>query len=146
VVRADFSGDDIVTTANPPMGMGTPPATKAQRAGAIDQVSLIYAMSMSGGDPCARTMHVYLDGRSRFDLVMSPNGTEKVSSGAYRGVALRCSVHFNPIAGFSDPQQPATLSFLFAPVGNMYAPIRIAMPTDDAGIVTLEAKSFKLAS
>ena len=146
VVKVNFTVDDIVTTATPQMGMGNPPATKAQRTGAIDQLSSILAMSMNDGDPCKRTLRVYLDGRSRFDLVMTPNGTEKVSSAAFKGNAHRCSVQFKPIAGFSDPQEPATLSFLFGAVGSVYAPIKIAMPTDDAGIVILEAKSFKLQS
>lgn len=145
-VQVTFMPNDIVTVATPPMGMGTPPATQAQKIGAMDQLSSIYAMAISSGDPCTRTMHIYLDGRSRFDLVMSPNGNEKVSSGAFKGTARRCSVQFKPIAGFDDPQPPATMSFLFASVGGLYAPIRIAMPTDDAGIVTLEARSFTLTN
>jgi hypothetical protein len=143
-VEVDFSSGDAVTTANPPMGMGNPPATKAQREGAIDQVSAILAMSLAGGDPCQRTFHIYLDGRSRFDLVMRPDGSERVSTGAFKGVAHKCRVQYKPIAGFSDPQEPAEMTFLFGAVGSVYAPIRIAMPTDDAGIVTLEAKSFAL--
>ena len=143
-VDVDFTSGDAVTTANPEMGMGNPPATEAQRTGAIDQVSSILAMSLAGGDPCQRTFHVYLDGRSRFDLVMSPDGSERVSNDAFKGVAHKCQVEYKPIAGFSDPQDPATLTFLFGAVGGVYAPIRIAMPTDDAGIVTLEAKSFTL--
>jgi hypothetical protein len=143
-VQARFVPGDIVTTATPPMGMGAPPASREQKAGALDQLSSIYEMALSQGDPCARTLRIYLDGRSRFDLVMRPNGAEKVSTPAFKGLARRCSVSFRPIAGFSDPQKPAALTFLLAPVGGIYAPIRIAMPTDDAGIVILEATSFTL--
>ncbi len=141
LVRATFSAADVVTVATPAMGMGDPPATPAQRRGVIDQVSAIAAMALTSGDPCARTMAVYMDGRSRFDFVFSANGRVNIDTRAYRGEALRCSVQFRPIAGFGDPQEPATLTFLFArtPSG-IYAPVTIEMPTDGAGIVRLEAR------
>jgi hypothetical protein len=144
-VQVIFTPADVITVATPPMGMGKPPATRAQKIGAMDQLSSIYAMAISSGDPCARTLHIFLDGRSRFDLVMRPDGDETVSIGAFKGEARRCSVRFEPIAGFSHPQSAATMSFLFAPIGGLYAPVRIAMPTDDAGVVTLDATSFSLA-
>lgn len=141
VVTTVFSADDAVTTAVPAMGMGDPPATRAQRAGVIDQLSMIYALATPTGDPCERTLKVYLDGAKRFDLVMKPAGTQKVSSRAFKGTARKCTVDFKPIAGFSDPVEPATMTFLLAPVGGLYAPIKIQMPTDD-GLVRLEARSF----
>ncbi len=141
VVTTIFSADDAVTTAVPEMGMGNPPATRAQRAGVMDQLSMIYALATPKGDPCERTLNVYLDGAKRFDLVMRPAGTQKVSTKAFKGQARKCIVDFKPVAGFSDPTEPATMTFLLAPVGNLYAPISIQMPTDD-GTVRLEAKSF----
>ena len=145
VVTVDFSGPQPVTTATPVMGMGNPPATPEQRAGAVDQVSAIASLIAAAGDPCSRTIHVLMDGRSRFDFVFTPNGRVNVNTRAWRGSAIRCSVAFNPIAGFPDPQGPATLTFLFAPVANgLYAPLRIEMPTDieQIGVAVLEAKSF----
>ncbi len=143
VVEASFSPDDIVTTANPPMGMGEPPATQEQRRGAIDQLSAIAAMIVAEGDICDRTLPVYMDGRSRFDFVMHPDGEEDVNSRAYRGPVQRCVVDYVPIAGFGDPQEPSALTFLFAPTASgMNAPISIEMPTDDAGIIRLEARKL----
>jgi Protein of unknown function (DUF3108) len=145
VVTVDFTGHQPVTTANPVMGMGNPPATEAQKAGAIDQVSAIASMIGASGDPCNRTIPVLMDGRSRFDFVLTPNGRVPVNTPAYRGQAIRCSVQFRPIAGFPDPQVPATLTFLFAPTGNgLHAPLRIEMPTDieQIGVAVLEARSF----
>jgi hypothetical protein len=75
---------------------------------------------------------------------MTPNGTVNVDSRAYRGSAVRCSVQFRPIAGFGDPQEAATLTFLLARTDNGYAPIRIEMPTDGVGVVRLEAKRLTL--
>jgi len=145
VVEVSFSGATPVTTATPVMGMGNPPATDAQKAGAIDQVSAIASMVTSQGDPCARTLRVLMDGRSRFDFVMAPAGRVAVNTRAFRGQAIRCSVQYRPIAGFPDPQTPSTLTFLFAPTANgFYAPIRIEMPTDveQIGVAVLEARSF----
>jgi hypothetical protein len=146
VVTVDFSGASPVTTANPVMGMGNPPATEAQKAGAIDQVTAIASLITAGGqDPCNRTVPVLMDGRSRFDFVIGPATQVDVRNRAYRGRALRCSVAFRPIAGFPDPQEAATLTFLFARTSNgLYAPLRIEMPTDveQIGVAVLEARSF----
>ncbi|MBL8536768.1 MAG: DUF3108 domain-containing protein [Hyphomonadaceae bacterium] len=145
LVRSTFTADDIVTTAEPHMGMGDPPATQAQKRGAVDQLTAIARMITASNDPCSGTQRVYMDGRSRFDFVMSPSGTVDVDTAAYRGEALRCRVQFRPIAGFSDPQEPSTLTFLFArtPSG-LYAPIRIEMPSDDVGVVRLEARRLSV--
>jgi hypothetical protein len=143
VVRANFTADDVVTTAVPRMGMGHPPATPEQRRGAVDQLTAIARLITTSGDPCNQTVKVYMDGRSRFDFVLSPNGQVNASSPAYHGRALRCRVQFRPIAGFSDPQDPATLTFLFAPTpSGLYAPIVVEMPSDDVGIIRLEARSL----
>lgn len=142
LVRANFTSNDVVTSSVPAgMGMGDPPATTAQRRGVIDQISAIAAMVTATGDPCSRTLRVYMDGRSRFDFVMQPNGRVNVNSRAYQGPGVRCRVQFNPIAGFSDPQEAATLNFVFAQTSSgMWAPITIEMPTDGVGVVRLEAK------
>jgi len=142
VVRVAFSADDVVTTAQPEMGMGDPPATRAQKLGSIDQVSMFLAMMVKPGEPCRGTLRVLLDGRGRADFIMSPNGQERVSIAGYQGQAQRCRVQYRPIAGFGDPQEAADLSFLFAPIGGVSAPLRIEMPSDDAGIIRLQARSF----
>jgi hypothetical protein len=142
LVRAAFSANDVTTTSVPSgMGMGDPPATAEQRRNVIDQITAIAAMVTSTADPCSQTLRVYMDGRSRFDFVFAPNGTVNVDSRAYRGQAIRCRVAFRPIAGFGDPQEAATLNFLFARTSSgMYAPITIEMPTDGVGTVRLEAR------
>jgi hypothetical protein len=145
VVRATFRGGDIVTTATPAMGMGRPPATPAQRRGAVDQLSAIADLMISPGDPCSQTVHVYMDGRSRFDFVLTPAGRLNVDSRVFKGPALRCNVRFVPIAGFSDPQQTQQLTFVFARAeSGLYAPLQIEMPTNDAGLVRLEAQSIRV--
>jgi len=142
LVRAAFSTSDVVTTSEPAgMGMGDPPATADQRRGVIDQITAIAAMVTTPGDPCTRTLHIYMDGRSRFDFVLTPNGQVNVDTPAYEGPAVRCRVQFRPIAGFGDPQEAAALSFVFARTqSGMWAPITIEMPTDGVGVVRMEAR------
>jgi hypothetical protein len=144
LVRVSFDGDAVTTVATPPMGMGHPAATPAQKLGTIDQVSLVLQMLFAAGAPCGRTYHIFMDGRSRFDLALTPSGQQRVRFPGYTGVADRCSVAFQPIAGFSDPQQPARLTFLFAHVGPYAVPVSIEMPTDAVGIVQLQVRSFRL--
>ncbi len=142
LIRSTFTANDVVTTATPgPANMGDPPATPEQRRGTIDQITAIAAMITAQGDPCARTLRIYMDGRSRFDFVFTPNGNVTIDSRAYQGPGVRCRVQFRPIAGFSDPQEPATLNFLFGRTASgMWAPITIEMPTDGVGVVRLEAR------
>lgn len=141
-IRAAFTANDVVTTATPgPANMGDPPATAEQRRNTIDQITAIAAMATATGDPCARTLRIYMDGRARFDFVMTPNGTVNVNSPAYRGQGVRCRVQFRPIAGFGDAQEAATLSFILARTeSGMWAPVTIEMPTDGVGVVRLEAR------
>jgi hypothetical protein len=146
LVRAAFSANDVVTTTVPAgMGMGDPPATAEQRRNVIDQITAIASMVTATGDPCSRTLRIYMDGRSRFDFVMTPNGAVTINSPAYEGPGVRCRVQFRPIAGFGDPQEASTLTFLFArtPSG-MWAPITIEMPTDGVGVVRLQARRITI--
>lgn len=146
LVRANFSATDVVTSSVPAgMGMGNPPANAEQKRGVVDQLTAIATLVTGSSDPCNRTLRVYMDGRSRFDFVLTPNGTVNVNTSAYRGEALRCRVQFRPIAGFSDPQEPATMTFLFARTSSgMYAPVQIEMPTDDVGVARLQARSLRI--
>jgi hypothetical protein len=141
-IRAAFTANDVVTTANPgPANMGDPPATAEQRRNTIDQITAIAAMATASGDPCARTLRIYMDGRARFDFVMTPNGNVTINSRAYQGPGVRCRVQFRPIAGFGDVQEAATLSFTLARTqSGMWAPVTIEMPTDGVGVVRLEAR------
>jgi hypothetical protein len=146
LIRATFSANDVVTTASPGNpNMGDPPATQAQRRGTIDQITAIASMVTTSGDPCSRTLRIYMDGRSRFDFVFTPNGNVNIDSRAFQGPGVRCRVQFRPIAGFSDPQEAATLNFVFGRTSSgMWAPVTIEMPTDGVGVVRLEARRLSI--
>jgi len=145
VVTVTFNANDVVTVANPPMNMGSPPATRAQRLGATDQISSFVHMMVAPGeaDPCNRTIRVF-DGRARFDLVMRPNGVRAVNNRAFRGEARRCSVAYRAIAGLTDePPTGENMTFLFGRLENgLWAPLRIEWPTDDAGMAVIQARSI----
>lgn len=140
VVNVDFGASAVTTTANPPMGMGVPPATPAQRLNTVDQVTMMASMMTVASDPCNQTVRVLLEGRTRFDLVLRPNGNQNVSLTGFRGSAIRCSVRFTPIAGFPDPMDATNMTFLFAPTNGVFVPVQIQMPTEEAGIARLEAR------
>ncbi|MGE3302105.1 MAG: DUF3108 domain-containing protein [Hyphomonadaceae bacterium] len=144
LVKVAFDGAAVTTTASPAMSLGEPPASAAQKEGAIDFLSFFVAAALAPGadQPCQRTLRVF-DGRALFDMALAPAGREKVSTPAWSGQAYRCSVQYTPIAGYRDPVKPATLTFLFAPrQDGVFAPLRIEMPTEDAGVVRLEARKF----
>lgn len=145
VVSVDFGDRAVTTTANPPMGMGVPPASPSQKLNTVDQVTMMASMMTVAANPCNQTVRVFLEGRTRFDLSLSPSGIQNVNLTGYRGSAIRCSVRLTPIAGFPDPMDATTLTFLFAPTGGVFVPVQIQMPTDDAGIVRLEARSVTIA-
>jgi hypothetical protein len=145
VVNVDFGPNAVTTTANPSMGMGQPPATPAQRLNTIDQVTMMASMMTVAANPCNQTVRVLLEGRTRFDLILSPNGNQNVNLTGFRGSALRCSVRFNPIAGFPDPMDPTNMSFLFAPMNGVFVPVQIQMPTEEAGLARLEARRVSLS-
>jgi len=143
LIRAAFTAEDVVTTATPGRAnMGDPPATPAQRRGVIDQITAIAALITESNDPCGQTLHVYMDGRARFDFAMRAGTAVNINSPAYRGPGVRCTVDFRPIAGFGDHQDAATLTFIISNPGpgGARAPITIEMPTDGFGVVRLEAR------
>jgi hypothetical protein len=144
VVTVDFGPNAVTTTANPAMGMGVPPATPAQRLNTVDQVTMMASMMTVAANPCNQTVRVFLEGRTRFDLILSPNGTQNVNLTGFRGSAQRCSVRFNPIAGFPDPMDATTMTFLFAPMNGVFVPVQIQMPTEEAGLARLEARRVSL--
>lgn len=141
LVRVRFSGDGVTTVATPPMPMGNPPATTAQKRGAVDQLTAIASLIAANGNPCGRTVRVFLDGHARFDFVLAAGSAVQINTPAYRGAGVRCAVQYRPIAGFTEPQEPATLQFRFARTSTgIWAPVHIELPTDATGLVRLEAR------
>jgi hypothetical protein len=146
LVHVDFSAQDVVTTATPPVSVSPGAPTRADKLGSLDLVSFFVAMTINHAPPCTQVLKVF-DGRALFKFAMEPAGRQAVSTKAWRGSAYRCRVHYIPIAGFRDPQHNTDLTFLFAPLPNGWlAPITIQLPGTDIGTVTLEARRLTVSA
>ena len=90
--------------------MGRPPATEAERSEAIDAISAIMQLMMTGhtlGDtPCTGTIKVF-DGKQRYNLNLKNVGTEKITQSSYRGQTVRCEVLMENVSGY-DPDDRLT--------------------------------------
>lgn len=100
----DFDDNGEVTTVAlvPPPGKGPNDQVPAElRRGAIDPPSALFAVTrlMSQDGQCQGRMRVF-DGRRRYDVVLTDRGREVLPANdysAYRGNAIRCDFHFEPI-------------------------------------------------
>ncbi len=105
-VHLTFGADDVNVIAEPRFGsLGDPAPTPAQKAEALDPVSLILTLMTFDDGPCPQTLPVF-DSKQRYDLVFEPLGEETVRTRAYRGPATKCAMRYQPIAGY-DPEDLA---------------------------------------
>ncbi|MFW6300032.1 MAG: DUF3108 domain-containing protein [Oceanicaulis sp.] len=151
--RIDMSFEDQVarSTARPNFSnWGEPPASEADRTGAIDPMTAVVmlAQAMTGDEPCSGALPVF-DGRLRYDLDLSARGREAVRTRAWRGEALVCDAYYRPISGYTDAQRPEPgelrhpLTFWLAPLEDgRYLPVKVRTR---AGFgVTLELRELAL--
>lgn len=132
------------------------PVTEADKRNIIDPLSAM-VMPVPSGQPvvgpaaCNRTIPVF-DGDSRFDLVMSYNGTRDVKATGYSGPVAVCAVRYIPVAGYrrnrkitqfmADNKQ---IEVWLAPVENAHVaiPFRISVLTL-IGTTVIEAAEFRV--
>lgn len=156
VIEISFPDGVAMPNINPPFGsMGEPPASDAQRAGAVDPLTGMFSLAMSypsqGGEPCQGVIPVF-DGKARYDLRLETHGTDRVRNRAYRGEAIVCHAYYVPIAGYDPGDQPTERDIAdpvvlwLAPFsgGEVYFPVRIRANSGFGG-VTVEARSVTVA-
>lgn len=152
--RIDMSFEDQVvrSTAAPDFSnWGEPPASQAERTGAIDPMTavLMLAEAMTGDAPCSGVLPVF-DGRLRYNFDLQARGREAVRTRAWRGEALVCDAYYRPISGYTDAQRPEPrelrypLTFWLAPLADgRQLPVRIRTR---AGFgATLELRQLEIA-
>lgn len=91
---------------NPPQRVSSRsvPVTSAHLQNVVDPLSAVVllaqaSLSHHGSDACNRRLPIF-DGKTRYDLVLSPKGTRNIgNSGKLKGTAYVCSVRYVPIAG-----------------------------------------------
>jgi hypothetical protein len=148
-----FKGGNVVDVAiTPPRGPrpGLVPVEDSHKRNVVDP---FLAAMIAADDPskvCARTIRVF-DGITRLDLVLRAAGTEQVSTGGYKGEAIKCSVRYVPVAGhrpeaktvkFMAGGERASISFAAVPGSNIYAPVKALIRTE-AGTVSIKATRFE---
>jgi hypothetical protein len=162
-LRMTFEGRSVSGVTIAPSRRPLPrtiPVTQEQLEGVLDPMSGAFLTANSdnpNGDinVCNHTLPV-IDGRARFDLVVTPKRVTRVkrtTPGGYGGPAVVCAVKFIPIAGH-QPDNPGIrlmaqsneIEVWLIPVRNtnMYVPYRIVLPTP-AGYGTAMVTSIQVS-
>lgn len=142
-VKLGFDSSGVSSVAlepNKPPRKDAVPIAADHLKNVFDPMSAIMAMSHAvGPNPCKQRIPIF-DGKARFDLVMSPKGTEKISdkspSGQPRELIV-CRVKYQPISGhkpkdFVDPwvdYNNLEIAFRPIPSADIFVPYRITIPT-----------------
>jgi hypothetical protein len=147
-IRMTFDGGAVTEVSQVPHKRPNPhviPVTKEQLEGVLDPMSAAFLYTRSdnpNGDlkVCNQTIPVF-DGEQRFDLVLTPKQTVRVTkngSGGYSGPAAICRVKFIPLGGYR-PDNPGIrlmsetndIEVWLVPLSGtaMYVPYRIVLPT-----------------
>ena len=150
LVGIDFPDGKATPDIDPPFGsMGEPPASADERAGAMDPISVILSLMLgpigADGDEkvCSGRLPVF-DGKARYDLRFENLGLDDVRTRAYRGEAVRCHAHLEPISGY-DPGDRPTEEEIARPVNiwlvemdGVHVPVRFRASTQ-IGNISIEA-------
>ncbi|HAQ36741.1 MAG: hypothetical protein CMF74_11275 [Maricaulis sp.] len=155
VIEINFPDRVAEPNITPPFGsMGEPPASAAQRAGAIDPLTGMMSLALNfrsnGGEPCTGRIPVF-DGKARYNLRLERGGLDTVRNRGYRGEAIVCNGYYEPIAGYDPEDQPSAediaepVTLWLAPFadGAVYFPVRIRANAGFGGI-TVEARSISV--
>lgn len=111
-VTIDYGPDGSPTAKIVPRfgSMGQPPATDAERREAVDAISGIMQLMMTGHSmgtgPCEGIIKVF-DGKQRYNLNMNKVGTSTIRQSSYRGETVKCEVKMENVSGY-DPEDLLT--------------------------------------
>jgi hypothetical protein len=102
-INYDAAGAPISTIVPRFGSMGQPAATDAERAEAVDALSGILQLMMTGhtyGDaPCTGSVPIF-DGKQRYDLRLEKAGNNYIRQSSYKGETVRCHVYMETVSGY----------------------------------------------
>lgn len=157
--RMAFAGDQVTQVLHEPPSPpkeGTVPVLPQHLKGVFDPLSAIMAVSQgTDGNPCTRRIPIY-DGKARFDLVLSPRGTVRLSEqrpSGQPGEGYVCRVKYIPIAGHKADQETKYIAategieIILRPVpsANVFVPYKVTIPTM-AGPATLTSRRVDITT
>ena len=143
VVRLGFDRGSIKTYSVEPKKDPSPEAVPVKQdhlKSVLDPMGAIIALSQGGSrEPCAKKIPVF-DGKTRFDLVLSYKGRQKITDKTPNGQPLElviCKVKYTPVAGHKpkDFEKPwvdysgIEISLRPVPSANLFVPYSIVVPT-----------------
>ncbi|MGJ3231564.1 MAG: DUF3108 domain-containing protein [Oceanicaulis sp.] len=153
VVGIDFPERVATPDINPPFGsMGEPPASDAERAGALDPITVMLGLTLAmpgdRGTPCSGTLPVF-DGKARYDLRFENRGLDTVRTRAWRGEAVLCEAFLEPVSGYDPGDRPSEeetarpVSIWLAEAGEIYIPVRFRAATQ-IGDISISARRISV--
>ncbi|MEO1545017.1 MAG: DUF3108 domain-containing protein [Pseudomonadota bacterium] len=139
-----------------PVKPGEIPLKRSHLNGVLDPLSAVMAMTKpKSKNPCDQQLKIF-DGKQRFDLALSYKKQEAVGdlrTAGQPGIAIVCSVRFQPISGYTPSaethrlSQGQALEVALRPVpgAKMYIPHEIRISTM-AGPVKLTARQIDITT
>lgn len=142
---------------NPPSrpGARSVPITVTDLQNVVDPLSALVLLSqtrtgrMSGADICNKRLPIF-DGKLRYDLVLSPKGTQSISGvGKLRGTAHVCRVTYVPVAGhkagksadYASRNSGIEIWLVPMPQAGLLVPYYVQVPTP-AGTASMVSARF----
>ncbi|WP_019961147.1 DUF3108 domain-containing protein [Woodsholea maritima] len=152
-VGIDFPEGVATPRINPPFGsMGEPPASEAERNGALDPISAVFSLTLASQNSaqgvCTGTIAVF-DGKARYDLRLENRGPDRVSTRAWRGDAILCQAYLEPVSGYDPGDRPTEdetsepVSIWLAPIEDVYVPVRFRLKSS-IGEINIKALSINV--
>lgn len=142
-IKLAFAGKKVVSQSVEPPPSDNPEVIKvtdAHKAGVVDPLSAIMALTMGGkADPCDRRVRVF-DGKQRFDIVFSAKRKAHIpasKSGVPSSIGFVCRAMYEPIAGHKAnadskayaANQDAEVTLRKLPNSDVLIPHSVVVPT-----------------
>lgn len=142
-------GVQVVAQINPNYrDWGAPPASAAQQAASYDPLTGLLALGRSIGvaRACNGAVLVF-DGRLHYRLRVVARSQGRFNGGGYAGPALNCTLHYEPISGYSAGARggpiPTADAWFGLPAQSGFAPpLRLTVQTP-LGAARLDLRSYE---